>query len=41
MRYVLCVTIEFCATQGPTALGFALHCGKILKFTPQSTYLVY
>jgi hypothetical protein len=40
MRYVLRAAIEFCATQEPVALGFALHCGKILKFTPQSARLV-
>ncbi|EEV16349.1 hypothetical protein CAMGR0001_2047 [Campylobacter gracilis RM3268] len=41
MRYVLCAAIEFCATQRPAALGFAPHCGKILKFTPQSAYFAY
>ena len=40
MRYVLCAAIEFCAMQGPTELGFAPQCGKILKFAPQSACLV-
>jgi hypothetical protein len=40
MRYVLRAAIEFCATQGPIGLGFAPHCGKILKFAPQSACLV-
>jgi len=40
MRYVLRAAIKFCATQGPIGLGFAPHCGKILKFAPQSTRLV-
>ena len=40
MRYVLCAVIEFCATQGPAAFGFAPLCGNILKFAPQSTRLI-
>ncbi|WP_297962219.1 hypothetical protein [uncultured Campylobacter sp.] len=41
MRYVLRAAIEFCVTQGPIGLGFAPHCGKILKFMLQSAYLAH